>query len=337
MYFRNLTWTVSKLLKKYSDIDPKPPYQRGDVWSRIKQQLLIDSILNGYDIPKLYLRHIKTSGGVYDYELADGQQRITAIHGFIIRRSYPLGTIEGLHAVLSGKSFDELSAATQRNILDYEFTVAVAYDTTNDQIRELFARLQKGDRLTPAELRNSVPSKIGDIIRAMAITHRFFTDGPYSIARYKTDDLLAHAFAIEFFDGTRDLKAPDLMAMYKDHAQLVDMATTSKVARILKFMYAMQGHSAKCIKTKWGFVDVYGVLSRTRLVGLKPAYVAQRYMDWEGRRRKHSARPEALVSRSHSPCADRDLYKYLVAFQREGATKKNLSIRREVLASAILP
>jgi uncharacterized protein with ParB-like and HNH nuclease domain len=40
------------------EIDPAPDYQRGRVWSRRKQALLIDSILRGYDLPKLFVRDV---------------------------------------------------------------------------------------------------------------------------------------------------------------------------------------------------------------------------------------------------------------------------------------
>ena len=48
----------STILYLYSDrkhIKIDPEYQRmGDIWTIEKRQLLIDSILNGFDIPKIY-------------------------------------------------------------------------------------------------------------------------------------------------------------------------------------------------------------------------------------------------------------------------------------------
>jgi len=41
-------------------IDIEPEYQRtGDIWNKDKKQLLIDSILNNFDIPKLYFHKLK--------------------------------------------------------------------------------------------------------------------------------------------------------------------------------------------------------------------------------------------------------------------------------------
>ncbi len=49
---RTLIWWLTRRNK----IDMNPPYQRrGRLWSDSDKAFLIDSILNGYDIPKLYV------------------------------------------------------------------------------------------------------------------------------------------------------------------------------------------------------------------------------------------------------------------------------------------
>jgi uncharacterized protein with ParB-like and HNH nuclease domain len=73
-------WTPDIAHKMLGKIDPKPQYQRGSVWTRKQKQLLMDSILRGMDIPKLYLRSVGDgSTGSYDFEVVDGQQRLRAI------------------------------------------------------------------------------------------------------------------------------------------------------------------------------------------------------------------------------------------------------------------
>ena len=51
---------IYSIRQRKGKIDPKPAYQRGAVWSLEKKQLLIDSLLRGYDIPKFYLRMLNT-------------------------------------------------------------------------------------------------------------------------------------------------------------------------------------------------------------------------------------------------------------------------------------
>ncbi len=45
--------------KKRKRIDTNPDYQRPAVWTKAQKQLLIDSILRDFDVPKIYL-HEKT-------------------------------------------------------------------------------------------------------------------------------------------------------------------------------------------------------------------------------------------------------------------------------------
>ena len=53
-------FTVMKAYLWRSAINEKPPYQReSSVWSLEKQQLFIDSLLNGYDVPKIYLHDLR--------------------------------------------------------------------------------------------------------------------------------------------------------------------------------------------------------------------------------------------------------------------------------------
>ena len=77
-------WAVVSANAFQEDINPKPPYQRGPVWSVNHQQLIVDSILRDYDIPKLYLRAVKDSD--YTWEVIDGQQRLRAIWDFFATR-----------------------------------------------------------------------------------------------------------------------------------------------------------------------------------------------------------------------------------------------------------
>ena len=63
-----------------SRIDTNPDFQRPSVWSVSQKQLLIDTILRGYDIPKMYWRKIKVNPDAY--EVVDGQQRLRAIWSF---------------------------------------------------------------------------------------------------------------------------------------------------------------------------------------------------------------------------------------------------------------
>src|SRR5436190_1481974 len=81
----------SSLLVVYSDRDEiqlDPEYQRiGGIWTREKRQLLIDSLINGFDVPRLYFHEFVPArtikGKKYRFAIIDGKQRLQTIWDFI--------------------------------------------------------------------------------------------------------------------------------------------------------------------------------------------------------------------------------------------------------------
>ena len=80
--------TIWHIYREEQRIQLDPDYQRlSDIWTLDKRQLLLDSILNGFDIPKLYFHKfsppIKKGSATYDYAIVDGKQRLETIWQFI--------------------------------------------------------------------------------------------------------------------------------------------------------------------------------------------------------------------------------------------------------------
>lgn len=87
MDFRTETKKIHELvaLQKAGMLHVNQEYQRGQVWSLVQQQKLIDSLFRGYPIPLLYFHLRKQeAGGLTSqrYEIVDGQQRLDAIYKF---------------------------------------------------------------------------------------------------------------------------------------------------------------------------------------------------------------------------------------------------------------
>ena len=70
-----------------SRINVDAEYQRAKVWSKAQRSLLIDSILRGFDIPKIFLRK-QSEGSPRLFDVIDGKQRLTAIWEFCFRRAH---------------------------------------------------------------------------------------------------------------------------------------------------------------------------------------------------------------------------------------------------------
>ena len=70
-------WPLKTIYGIKQRINTNPDYQRPAVWTVAQKQMLIDSILHDYDVPKLYWRKTGSKPDLYD--VVDGQQRLRAV------------------------------------------------------------------------------------------------------------------------------------------------------------------------------------------------------------------------------------------------------------------
>lgn len=152
----NMNWTCKTLINqiKKGNVNFDCAVQRGHVWDNDKKSLLIHSMLANYPIPALYFA--KNEDGLYD--ALDGKQRCTAISQFInddfeLPADFPVVFDDsGKKEDFSGCCFDNLPEWAQDAILDYSMTIYYFEDITDDEVREMFFRLNNGKPLTAIEL-----------------------------------------------------------------------------------------------------------------------------------------------------------------------------------------
>ena len=76
-------WPLSSVYGIRQRINTNPDFQRPAVWGLAQKQLLIDTILRDYDVPKLYWR--KTGSKPDTYDVVDGQQRLRKFYTILKR------------------------------------------------------------------------------------------------------------------------------------------------------------------------------------------------------------------------------------------------------------
>jgi hypothetical protein len=157
-------FTIAKALAWRSSIDDSPPYQRpADRWSLAHRQRFIDSLLNGYDVPKLYLHDLRGLQPTKVYAVVDGKPRLHALWDFV-GGIYPLGpdfvleadpdpSTAGAEPPRAGMRWTDLDPAWRRAFLGTYLSVVLVQRATEADIDELFFRLNSGVPLTPAERR----------------------------------------------------------------------------------------------------------------------------------------------------------------------------------------
>lgn len=128
--------------------------QRNPCWDLSRKSLLIHSMIMGYPIPPFYFARRPDK----KYDALDGLQRSTAIGGFL-REEYslsmdtpPIADEDEVPVNVAGKKMSELPDWAQDNIKDYSLTIYYFEDINDDEIQELFFRINNGKPLTGIEL-----------------------------------------------------------------------------------------------------------------------------------------------------------------------------------------
>lgn len=135
---RTITWF--KKSNDASELQIKPPFQRNPVWVTPQKQYLIDSIINGFPIPEIYMQEYVDEAGNEKHVIIDGQQRIRACLEFI-EGSFSLDSEET--PTYANMHFDDLPGDIKKIIFGYTFHVRILPEMPDDEIRGIFQRLNK--------------------------------------------------------------------------------------------------------------------------------------------------------------------------------------------------
>jgi hypothetical protein len=180
---RTLSWWYDQR----DSIDFKPSYQRkGRLWSIKDKSYLIDSILNGFDMPKLYIADFTFFSSQLNenrkpYAVVDGKQRFEAMFDFFsgkltLDKEFVL--LDEPKLKLGLLSYKDLKAKHPKIASKFEnFNLSVISIITDSEsmINEMFIRLNTSKPLTGAELRNAMTGEVPKLTRSLS-DHHFFKD-----------------------------------------------------------------------------------------------------------------------------------------------------------------
>ena len=232
-------WPLLTFKEYEKDINPNPTYQRTAVWKSGQKQLLIDSILRKIDIPKLYLRETNTNGFIY--EIIDGQQRMRALWEFLSNH-YSLS--DESEPIPLGSDLFDVTDCTYANlptkikierIHKYTLDVVIIQQASEDEIADLFYRLNNGTPLKPAEVRNAMPGEMTESIRQIT-KHSFFSKVSFSRSRYAHDQVAAQMMLLELSGSPTDIQDRLLSKMYADYQKKEPHSSIDRMRRILTIL-----------------------------------------------------------------------------------------------------
>jgi len=297
-----------------------PPYQReGEVWTLYKKQLLIDSLINGYDIPKLYLHEYdkarKIDGELIKYAIVDGKQRLLAIWQFM-DGGFPLSDdIEYLRdpkVKLRGLKYEQLREehlAIHARFTGRTLSVITIRTGDIDLIEDMFSRLNEAVPLNAAEKRNAFGGPLPIAIRELVKDQFFTAKIAVSSSRYRHHDLACKLLYLEYQGRASETKKSTLDEFVEDFAKKQLKKKTQDllvaVRGTLAAMCAIFKSPDPLLKSP-GTVVVYFLLFR-ELPAYTPAPKLKRrdFDEFEGRLKDNRA-----IAESDLPKADWELLEY---------------------------
>lgn len=165
---------INRLLES-REMSIQPKYQRRRTpWPLNAQTALIDTILNNFPIPPVYLRDYVNQDGRRQKEIIDGQQRISIIASFYNDKFVLSNNI--FDSELKGRKYSELPEEDQRIIEDFEVSFISIRGASDSDVISIFSRLNSFSLpLNSQEKRNSkFAGEIKTVIYELATEYNTF-------------------------------------------------------------------------------------------------------------------------------------------------------------------
>jgi hypothetical protein len=198
-----------------------PDFQREEVWPITKKRLLIDSILKGWHLPKFYFRKLDENS----YDCVDGQQRLTAIWEFF---DDSLELDAEMAKRVGGAKYSLLPDDVSDAFDDFEIDIEEIEDASDEDLEELFKRLQLGTPLNTAEKINAIQGELRDFCHEMA-EKPFFTEKlPLKNTRYSHFEAVAKWAFVEARGIQPQMRYPQLESLLRENRTFSRASDTAK-------------------------------------------------------------------------------------------------------------
>jgi len=237
-----------------------PPYQRRSIWNQAYKDFFIDTVLNDYPCPAIFLYEKISPEGNASYSVVDGKQRLLTLFQFA-NNEFPVYS-EAASVRLRDKYFKDLDDDTKRSFWRYQFSVEFVPSEDEALITNIFDRINRNvAKLTKQELRHAKFSGVF-ISRVEELSEWTFTFlprnfpfiQPSSRKQMKDDEFVAQLLLL-IEEGAKYYSQEDLDAAFssRDLAWENDVFVTSSYRDSITRIRAILDH------------DTSGDLVRSRL------------------------------------------------------------------------
>jgi hypothetical protein len=256
-------------------LDLSPPYQRSSgVWSDNDKAFLIDSIINGYDIPKFYIAdfsYISSELNVANrpYAVIDGRQRFEAIFDFLDNRFRLNSDMQYLgeeRIKLSGLYFRDIKEKflkIAQRIENFNINVMSVVTNQEEKINDLFVRLNRSKPLTGAEVRSAMIGDVPRLIKDVAGTEFFTKNVAFATKRKQGENVAAKLLLIEHRGSFVETKKINL-DRFAQEASLTEKEFELSAQRVIEVVSRMAKsfQNADGLLRSSGVVPIYYWLAR---------------------------------------------------------------------------
>lgn len=248
--------------------------QRGFVWDKNRQSLLIDSILRGFPIPPFYTikdgRTVQTpKGQVAVFDAIDGKQRCTTITRFkdnmftLCNLKQTIITEDGTELDLNGLKYEDLPDDLKDTFDTTSLTVYYFTDATDEEITEMMSRLNNGKPLSACE---NVRIKAKDLpgIQELANSQVFIENmSEAALSGYQNEDVVVKTYAVL----TQENKSLDNKAIRPLYESLiVTDEIKNRLSVIFNTIYALHHYLDASKKKK----VAKKLITRTHMISIAP-------------------------------------------------------------------
>ncbi|QRN82913.1 DUF262 domain-containing protein [Chloroflexota bacterium] len=246
---------IDKIYKRRDRID-MPDYQREEVWPISKKQLLIDSILQGWHIPKFYFQMVDKNS----FECVDGQQRLSAIFEFFDNQ---LQLSEESKKKFNASTYNELPDDISDSFDDYEIEIEEIEDVNENELEELFQRLQLGTPLNTAEKLNAISGDMRDFCHEISSANFFENKIPLRNTRYAYFEIATRWLLLEARGIQPQLRFPQLEGFLKENRTFSkESETAKKTTRALDYLDQAFPEKCKVLRSRANVLSVCMLASR---------------------------------------------------------------------------
>lgn len=244
-------------------------YQRADgIWSRDAEQYLIDTIIRGYAMPAVFIHNSGDVGFI-----VDGQQRIMTILKFY-DEELPLSEKYSKDIMYEDQNLDDngnparyygdLSMEYQDRFDRYEIPSTELADYNDEEIRDLFRRLQSGVKLSPGERVNALPGIIVETMRRLADFDFFSITVSMDKRRYNHYYLAAQMMYLES-GGINNLSPTNIYGFFEENRKLTYRSNIySRVKRNLNYLFEVFPEETWELKKPSWIITLYLLTSYLR-------------------------------------------------------------------------